>query len=193
MCVAALTAPCARVCVPVSRSLESIVDLFTSRPIAWITAVATGTGIALATLFVHTRGRAPADGTTTPWHSWRCLRCLSVCSPTDTRNSLRLCATCRAELGTWTRRCDAFLRAFLAAAWSGYSNFASKAVVEVAFSSVSHHTAHDWARVEVYILVVVMGTSLFMQVRGAAVCDGACVSVCVPVVCPLCARHALVI
>ena len=68
------------------------------------------------------------------------------------------------------RHMDVFLRAFLGAAWSGYSNYASKAVVEVIFSSV-HAGPGDWRRPELYLFALVMAVSLFMQVRCACACE----------------------
>jgi hypothetical protein len=69
------------------------------------------------------------------------------------------------EMRPGLRRVDVFCRAFLGAAWSGYSNFASKAVVEVAFSSVLNRSGADWQRPELYLLAFVMFASLIMQVR----------------------------
>ena len=68
------------------------------------------------------------------------------------------------------RRLDVFCRAFLGAAWSGYSNYASKAVVEVTFAAVSDHTAHDWTRPAVYLLAFIMIASLILQVSSVCVC-----------------------
>ena len=62
------------------------------------------------------------------------------------------------------RSLDVFSRAFLGAAWSGYSNYAAKGVVKVAFSSVSNASGGDFKKPELYLLAFVMIASLIMQV-----------------------------
>ncbi len=68
------------------------------------------------------------------------------------------------EMSLQNRRTDAFLRAFLASAWSGFSNYASKAVVEVSFNSIGGRNSADWLSIEIYVYVTVMIVALVMQV-----------------------------
>ena len=61
------------------------------------------------------------------------------------------------------RMIDMFCRAFTGAAWSSYSNYASKAVVEVAFASVVDRSSEDWRKPALYLLAADMISTLVQQ------------------------------